>query len=259
MARVIAMIAVLATASCDLVFGLNNSDVAHDEDGDGIDDNVDNCPADANADQLDTDMDGVGDVCDPHPMMPIDSRAFFDAFAGDASDGVLSPLWEVGNATGEVGHWSHGNDAYVQTDPTPGNSGWLLVLDQQFANATVEIHYHQQSPGNAGASEFGAYAILTGSGSDAPAGTPLGMRCDQLVASGSDALVISGGPGSATPFATLSTDEVVIRVSAAGSCFAASPSASAFTTGTDMMGSGQIALWTNTVAAFDSVVVYTSR
>lgn len=34
-------------------------------DSDGIQDNLDNCPNDANADQLDTDGDGLGDVCDP--------------------------------------------------------------------------------------------------------------------------------------------------------------------------------------------------
>ena len=35
-----------------------------DSDGDGVEDNVDNCPNLWNADQLDNDMDGLGDVCD---------------------------------------------------------------------------------------------------------------------------------------------------------------------------------------------------
>ena len=35
-----------------------------DADGDGIKDTADNCPATANADQLDTDGDGQGDACD---------------------------------------------------------------------------------------------------------------------------------------------------------------------------------------------------
>ena len=35
-----------------------------DDDGDGVDDGVDNCPLDANASQLDTDLDGAGDACD---------------------------------------------------------------------------------------------------------------------------------------------------------------------------------------------------
>jgi len=36
-----------------------------DSDGDGVFDTVDNCPNDANADQLDTDGDNQGDACDP--------------------------------------------------------------------------------------------------------------------------------------------------------------------------------------------------
>lgn len=35
-----------------------------DTDGDGIEDNIDNCPFVSNADQNDTDGDGIGDVCD---------------------------------------------------------------------------------------------------------------------------------------------------------------------------------------------------
>ncbi|MCW8831658.1 MAG: cohesin domain-containing protein, partial [Gammaproteobacteria bacterium] len=37
---------------------------ATDLDGDGIDDHIDNCPADANSSQTDTDDDGQGDACD---------------------------------------------------------------------------------------------------------------------------------------------------------------------------------------------------
>jgi hypothetical protein len=47
-----------------------------DADGDGTTDDVDNCPADANADQHDEDSDAIGDVCDPCPHL-----------AGTAADG----------------------------------------------------------------------------------------------------------------------------------------------------------------------------
>ena len=37
---------------------------SNDPDGDGVEDSLDNCPAVANADQLDTDSDGTGNACD---------------------------------------------------------------------------------------------------------------------------------------------------------------------------------------------------
>jgi hypothetical protein len=48
-------------------WGANGSDQSEppwDSDFDGFEDPVDNCPNDANANQLDTDSDGVGDACD---------------------------------------------------------------------------------------------------------------------------------------------------------------------------------------------------
>ena len=36
-----------------------------DGDGDGVQDAADSCPADPNPDQMDSDLDGMGDVCDP--------------------------------------------------------------------------------------------------------------------------------------------------------------------------------------------------
>ena len=37
---------------------------SQDTDGDGISNAIDNCPNDPNVDQLDSDGDGFGDVCD---------------------------------------------------------------------------------------------------------------------------------------------------------------------------------------------------
>jgi DNA-binding beta-propeller fold protein YncE len=39
-----------------------------DEDGDGVPDNVDNCPSIANPGQIDSDTDSIGDVCDEFPF-----------------------------------------------------------------------------------------------------------------------------------------------------------------------------------------------
>jgi hypothetical protein len=41
-----------------------------DDDNDGINDNLDNCPAAANSDQADDDGDRIGNVCDPTPNLP---------------------------------------------------------------------------------------------------------------------------------------------------------------------------------------------
>jgi hypothetical protein len=69
----------------------------NDEDGDGIGDACDNCPADVNPDQanvMETDIglvaDGLGDVCDPRPTQGGDTLLFFDGFAG----ATLDPAWE---------------------------------------------------------------------------------------------------------------------------------------------------------------------
>ena len=58
-----------------------------DTDGDGIPDNLDNCPRTPNADQADADGDGVGDACDNCPATPNASQADSDADGhGDACD-----------------------------------------------------------------------------------------------------------------------------------------------------------------------------
>lgn len=53
-----------------------------DDDGDGVDDAADNCPLAANADQADADGDGVGDACDNCPSVSNPDQADTD------SDGV---------------------------------------------------------------------------------------------------------------------------------------------------------------------------
>lgn len=57
-----------------------------DADGDGIRDNVDNCPGKANVDQHDEDGDAIGDVCDPCPHINGDKTDTDGDGVGDACD-----------------------------------------------------------------------------------------------------------------------------------------------------------------------------
>ena len=63
------------------------TDVDEDSDGDGITNNLDNCPSTANADQADTDGDGIGDVCDNAPTVANANQLDTDGDGvGDVSD-----------------------------------------------------------------------------------------------------------------------------------------------------------------------------
>ena len=57
--------------------------IGHDEDGDGIPDVSDFCPHIANAMNLDSDGDAVGDICDPDPGTPIQHWIAFSPMIGD--------------------------------------------------------------------------------------------------------------------------------------------------------------------------------
>lgn len=60
-----------------------------DSDGDGVNDDVDNCPNTANADQADNDGDGAGDACDPDDdndgVLDVDDNCQFTANSDQAN------------------------------------------------------------------------------------------------------------------------------------------------------------------------------
>ena len=94
------------TASSECMAGgycYNGQCVYDDQDMDGVSDQQDNCPQNANANQADSDQDGTGDACDSTPYGPM-TTYYLDADGdtyGDASqttDAYSQPAGYVSNA-----------------------------------------------------------------------------------------------------------------------------------------------------------------
>jgi hypothetical protein len=102
-----------------------------DADGDGIKDNLDNCPAKANLDQHDEDADALGDVCDPCPHLAGTAVDGDGDGVGDACDPQVAiakqrikffdpftttlPEWNLGTGASRVGETLRVNGA-MQAD-----------------------------------------------------------------------------------------------------------------------------------------------
>ena len=81
----------------------------HDEDGDGIDDALDNCPHMAGS-TADGDSDGVGDICDPHPMTAGDHIGLFSTL-----EPGTSPFDDITGFTEDPDglHWSGSTSIFL--------------------------------------------------------------------------------------------------------------------------------------------------
>ncbi|MBN1274504.1 MAG: thrombospondin type 3 repeat-containing protein [Candidatus Aminicenantes bacterium] len=104
-----------------------------DKDGDGINDNDDNCPEIANADQLDTDDDGWGDVCDNCPTVANELQTDSDM---DGIGDACQTWWQIFGWSG----YDEGRDiaqtqdgGTIITGRTSAGTGpfnaWLIKLD----------------------------------------------------------------------------------------------------------------------------------
>ena len=97
---------------------------ALDSDNDGVSDDVDNCDLDANADQKDQDLDGMGDVCDYFPTIHALSVALFDERLEAIAEAIRrlideGPAFEITTDLAEllVGECQVATGPYGSTDP----------------------------------------------------------------------------------------------------------------------------------------------
>lgn len=79
----------------------NTCPPGQDDDGDGICQDVDNCPAAVNHDQTDTDGDGLGDACDACPL-DAENDSDGDGVCGDVDNCELVPNPDQANADGDA-------------------------------------------------------------------------------------------------------------------------------------------------------------
>ncbi|MEE8170683.1 MAG: thrombospondin type 3 repeat-containing protein, partial [Phycisphaerae bacterium] len=100
-----------------------------DQDGDGVIDLLDNCPAVANADQADANGDGVGDACDTPTANPLPAMAQDDNFT---CTGNIAIAIAANGVLGDNGNGADTGDAIMvtQVQGLAANVGAAAATDQ---------------------------------------------------------------------------------------------------------------------------------
>jgi hypothetical protein len=114
-----------------------------DDDGDGVEDTVDNCPDVSNADQADADADGFGDACDncPRDPNPGQEDGFGDPRLGDVCEcPCFSPL-EVASLVGTLSDSStYGELTCVDTRVPAKPLSYVRAVRLDGGPCAVETH-----------------------------------------------------------------------------------------------------------------------
>lgn len=171
MNRVLALAGLLA--GCDVVYSLDrpieqcwNRELVGDDDGDGIVNGCDTCPAGVSSTDEDTDFDHILDPCDPSPQKQhlVDFAGFFRENDGE---GWAGPSWAATM------------DLFGHFDPTAPHVARKAI--PATLNPSIE------APIAFGAHDIGSYAAIGFMFSGVSA------RCSYEFADGSDRVILSFG------------------------------------------------------------------
>jgi len=98
--------------------------VMSDADGDGVPDDVDNCPATANADQADADGDGIGDACD---SCNADLGPVFTVTSQTQTE-IIGEVFDCAGVQSLALGPNASNVSLVVTSGQPGDPLWTFVI-----------------------------------------------------------------------------------------------------------------------------------
>lgn len=126
-----------------------------DADGDGLANQSDNCPRDANPDQADTDRDGVGDVCDSTPGSEYEILTR-DGAVQVGEDSRYRPIWMQGTGQSVGFYWSddsssveivvaEGDETHTITAPIDFSDDAILRdLDEAGRETGEDLNVHRR-------------------------------------------------------------------------------------------------------------------